>query len=64
MRELVRRLAYEIEDARIPLHRDRGFSDRCKRLQMGLASTKPKNCDGGLDDLLAEPHAFTANGSR
>jgi hypothetical protein len=31
---------------------------------MGLAFSKPKDCDCGLDDLLAEAHAFTANGSR
>jgi hypothetical protein len=62
--ELVRRLVYEIEDAKLPLHRDRGYSDRCKRLRDGLAFTKPADCDCGLDALLAEAHAFAGEAPR
>jgi hypothetical protein len=59
--DLVRRLVYEIEDSPRTLHRDRGYSDRCLRLREGLAFTKPEDCDCGLDALLAEAHAFTAD---
>jgi hypothetical protein len=60
--ELVRRLVYEIEESPRTLHKDRGYSDRCLRLREGLAFTRPEDCDCGLDALLAEAHAFTANG--
>jgi hypothetical protein len=52
---------YEIEESPRTLHRDRGYSDRCLRLREGLAFTRPEDCDCGLDALLAEAHAFTAD---
>jgi hypothetical protein len=60
--DLVRRLVYEIEESPRTLHKDRGYSDRCLRLREGLAFTRAEDCDCGLDALLAEAHAFTAEG--
>jgi hypothetical protein len=59
--DLVRRLTYAIEDSRLTLHRDRNRLDRCKRLQLGLAFSRPEDCDCGLDALLAEARSLTGD---
>ena len=57
--DVVRRLVYRIEESRRTLHRNETYRDRCKRLQLGLAFSKPEDCDCGLDTLLAEARALT-----
>jgi hypothetical protein len=56
--DLVGRLVYQIEDARHTLHRDETPTNRCRRIELGLAFSRPKDCDCGLDALLAEAQEF------
>jgi hypothetical protein len=58
--DVLRRLTYRIEDSRHTLHRDQTPRDRCKRLQLGLAFSKPEDCDCGLDELLAQARTLTS----
>ena len=56
---MIIRLVRRIETAPYSLHRGASVPyDQCQRLRMGLAFSKPEDCDRGLDALLIEAREY------
>mgnify|MGYP000335800920 CR=1 FL=1 len=61
VKEVASRLVHIIEYAPVSLHRYNASYDQCNRLKKGLAVTTARDCDCGLDALLAEAHQLKFN---